>query len=423
MGFGNSGDRMSESQPMRPSPNSMMLKPKTPFSLPKSAMARLDGINPVPSSKIDKVMMTSNEPAVIIQKSASNSKKMNEKKNQGPTRDEVFGKIDQILSKLYGDESTNEAFTTWKEIDIPAKMVNNALIHLFKNVLKQTSPDSRALSCQFVDQLFTNELITGVQVRESLARLISSPLSGSDQGITSELAAWSVSTEKVKLAEVAEMTDGGATHPLFFSTLQVLAVKDEAGTFLKFKDSNIKMLDQLPLSLRTEEQLGLQLEEKNLSFLFPLLAIKADMWRQLEGGNTATFLAWVQNTVPPENRNDSGFVSTLVSAVVRYIGENSTLSSDDPNDTPEKDVTDKEKEMISNFKEILQTFLTNREVQFVALYETDIVDEHVFLKWKGEVNDSYPGKGKALFQVNQWLTWFEEAESEDEDEHVFLKWK
>jgi translation initiation factor 4G len=50
---------------------------------------------------------------------------------------------------------------------------------------------------------------------------------------------------------------------------------------------------------------------------------------------------------------------------------------------------------------------------FVTLYEADIVDEHVFLKWKEDVNDSYPGKGKALFQVNQWLTWLEEAESED----------
>merc|ERR1712106_84160 len=86
MGFGSSGDR--DPPPLRPSPNSMMLKPKTPYSLPKSAMAKLDGINPVPNAKIDKVMMTSNEPAVIIQKPASNSKKQNDKKNQGPTRDE-----------------------------------------------------------------------------------------------------------------------------------------------------------------------------------------------------------------------------------------------------------------------------------------------------------------------------------------------
>merc|ERR1719315_894864 len=90
MGFGSSGDR--DPPPLRPSPNSMMLKPKTPFSLPKSAMAKVDSINPIPSNKMsDKVMMGGNEPAVIIQKPANNSKKGNEKKNQGPTRDEVFG--------------------------------------------------------------------------------------------------------------------------------------------------------------------------------------------------------------------------------------------------------------------------------------------------------------------------------------------
>ena len=29
----------------------------------------------------------------------------------------------------------------------------------------------------------------------------------------------------------------------------------------------------------------------------------------------------------------------------------------------------------------------------------DIVDEHAFLQWKEDVNETYPGKGKALFQV------------------------
>ncbi len=37
---------------------------------------------------------------------------------------------------------------------------------------------------------------------------------------------------------------------------------------------------------------------------------------------------------------------------------------------------------------------------FVALYEADIIQETVFLKWKEDVNDAYPGKGKALFQAS-----------------------
>jgi len=440
MNFSSSGDR--DPPPLRPSPNSMMLKPKTPYSLPKSAMAKLDGINPVPSSKIDKVMMTSNEPVVIIQKPASNSKKQNERKNQGPTRAEVFGKIDQILAKLGENSSTNEAFTSWKEANIPAKMVNNALIHLFKQIIKNSSFDGRSVCLEFVDQLYNSDLITSVQVKESLAIMVTNLDNTTDSATTTtvaELAAWSVSTDKVKMAEVAEMTEGGASHPLFLAVLQVLALKDKDSTLAMFKESNIKLTDQLPTNMRTEEQLGEQLEQRQLSFLVPLLAIKADMWRQLEAKpNTASFLAWVTSTVPENNRKDPSFISALLASVVRYIGEETTLK--DGNGTPEKEVADKEKEMIAQFKDVLQTFLTNQELQlaavyalqvfcfsrgfpkgmllrwFVSLYEADIVDEHVFLKWKEDVNDSYPGKGKALFQVNQWLTWLEEAESEEEDE-------
>lgn len=435
--FGARGDR--DPLPLRPSPNSMMLKPKTPFSLPKSAMAKLDSVNPIPNNKLsDKVMMSANEPAVIIQKPTNNSKKANDKKNQGPTRDEVFGKIESILEKLNENQATNEAFTSWKDAGIPDKMVNNALIHLFKQVIKLASEEQRNLCYQVVDQLFSSELVTAVQVKESLARLVDK-LEETSTLTTAELAAWTVDTDKLKLAEVADMTEGGASHPIFLSVLQVLASKDEASTLAKFRGSGVKLTDQLPLALRTEEQLGLQLEERKLSFLVPLLAIKADMGRQLEDDNASpsTFLAWVLKNVPEDSQKDPSFINALLGAVVKRISEATSLAGDGSQD---KDVTDREKEMILSYKSVLQPFLPTQELQltavyslqvfcfsrqfpkglllrwFVALYEADIVDEHVFLKWKEDVNDSYPGKGKALFQVNNWLTWLEEAESEDEEE-------
>lgn len=37
---------------------------------------------------------------------------------------------------------------------------------------------------------------------------------------------------------------------------------------------------------------------------------------------------------------------------------------------------------------------------FMALYELSIIDEEALMKWKEDVNDAYPGKGQALFQVN-----------------------
>ena len=33
------------------------------------------------------------------------------------------------------------------------------------------------------------------------------------------------------------------------------------------------------------------------------------------------------------------------------------------------------------------------------LYDLDIVEEEAFLKWKDDVSNDHPGKGKALFQV------------------------
>ena len=37
---------------------------------------------------------------------------------------------------------------------------------------------------------------------------------------------------------------------------------------------------------------------------------------------------------------------------------------------------------------------------FNLLYDLEIVEEEAFLRWKEDVNDEYPGKGKALFQVS-----------------------
>jgi len=52
---------------------------------------------------------------------------------------------------------------------------------------------------------------------------------------------------------------------------------------------------------------------------------------------------------------------------------------------------------------------------FNALYDLSVIEEDAFLAWKEDLTDVYPGKGQALFQVNQWLMWLQEAESEEEE--------
>lgn len=40
---------------------------------------------------------------------------------------------------------------------------------------------------------------------------------------------------------------------------------------------------------------------------------------------------------------------------------------------------------------------------FVHFYDMEIIEEEAFLAWKEDITQEFPGKGKALFQVNLLL--------------------
>jgi len=53
---------------------------------------------------------------------------------------------------------------------------------------------------------------------------------------------------------------------------------------------------------------------------------------------------------------------------------------------------------------------------FMYLLKLVPVDATVFLEWKMDINDSYPGKGKALFEVNTFLNAVDEMLQDDDSE-------
>jgi hypothetical protein len=53
---------------------------------------------------------------------------------------------------------------------------------------------------------------------------------------------------------------------------------------------------------------------------------------------------------------------------------------------------------------------------FYNLYETDVVFEDAYGVWREDVTDQTPGKDKALFQVNEFLQWLDEAAEDDGEE-------
>ena len=139
-------------QGLSASANNMRLGPKTPSMLPKSAISSVaEGSSPLgenslllsghpslPSqpagSKV--VMMKQQEPAIILKQDKQPGKNKEKNRQKGPTREEVFARIEKILGELLQHESTNEAAEAWKEDSwLPSKMAQTAVTHLYKQLL------------------------------------------------------------------------------------------------------------------------------------------------------------------------------------------------------------------------------------------------------------------------------------------------
>ena len=92
--------------------------------------------------------------------------------------------------------------------EFPSKMVNNALIHMFKQVVKRGEAADRVLALQLVDQLCGEDCVSQIHCKEGLSRLVQNygSLENAETGMV-DLAVWSLTTDKTKMAELAEMTD------------------------------------------------------------------------------------------------------------------------------------------------------------------------------------------------------------------------
>ena len=137
----------------------------------------------------------------------------------------------------------------------------------------------------------------------------------------------------------------------------------------------------------------------------------------------------------------AGFISALFTVLLKYVIQEAlgvnvdtteAVSATTPTGNngdnalaaPDKATQEKEKELLERYRPVLQAFLHDHlQLQvtalyalqafchgltfpkglllrwFVLLYDLEIVEEEAFLKWKEDLSDDTPGKGKALFQV------------------------
>ncbi|XP_048338317.1 eukaryotic translation initiation factor 4 gamma 2-like [Sphaerodactylus townsendi] len=188
------------------------------------------------------------------------------------------------------------------------------------------------------------------------------------------------------------------------------------------------------------------LEGKGLSFLFPLLKLEKELLKQIKlDPSPQAIYKWIKDNISPKLHVDKGFVNILMTSFLQYISSEVNPPNDEPDSSsaPSKEQLEQEKQLLLSFKPVMQKFLHDHvDLQvsalyalqvhcynnsfpkgmllrfFVHFYDMEIIEEEAFLAWKEDITQEFPGKGKALFQVNQWLTWLETAEEEESEEEA-----
>lgn len=382
------------------------------------------------------------ETQVVVKQSTQDKNKANK---QGPSKEEVMKKAENFLSDYLNHQNADNAVNAYKDMKVPKKFLSDVIIMFMLKTLEKSESDreciSRLLAMLKKDAVLHNNVF--LEAMKTVFQQMSD-LEAEVPRVKSYVAGFAargIADNIVLLGEIAEPLENGAHYPLFLLCLQQLH-KTQGRTWLDttFNQSKINLLSMLPEMDRTKERLADILEDRGLGFLFPLLRIQADLWKQIQSDKSPhTLYRWIKDNVDVTQHSVPGFVNALVSCLIKFITQETTLAEGiDYATPPDKTLTDKEKELLMKFKPIFMAFLQEHpDLQlitlyalqvhcynnsfpkgmmlrwFVSFYELEIVEEEAFLKWKEDVNDEYPGKGKALFQVNQWLTWLEEAEEEE----------
>jgi translation initiation factor 4G len=199
------------------------------------------------------------------------------------------------------------------------------------------------------------------------------------------------------------------------------------------------MRDMLPESERQDALLLQVLEDRHLAYLCPYLKLRVQLLNKLSSLSSLDpndLFSFIEYQTTLYDKNTQSFIQTLVTCIYETAISLTLTSS-----KTDKNILNQEKLFLETHRQCLQTYLKTIEQQvwalyalqliayenhfpkelllrlFVYSYDLDIIEEDAYFKWKEDINDDIPGKGKALFQVSKWLQWLEHASEESDDDN------
>jgi len=381
-------------------------------------------------------------------------------------RDFHVNKFISVLSECPNDSApnVNRNIARVRELKIPKNYQHECLVTAMKQAILKSDSEREQLGkllAQLVPSVFeASSLLHAFRmIFEQLHALeIETP---KVKSLIAGLMSQAVLDGLLALEEFGKILSGGKHHPLFLLFLQKLGTN--AGQIWlsdKFIASKINLMEMLPEADRSNDRLASILKDRCLGFLDPMLTIEPDLWAQMKDRDPSpsAIYRWIKDNVDQTIQDTPTFAHVLITCILKYIhnhaAEKSQAVTSEQGDEVEglqsnkstpssssQNTSDIEKEVLTKYQQVLQAILKDKRMQlatlyalqsfyhgidfpkgsllrwFHMLYDMNIVDDDVFFTWKEEINDNFPGKGQALFQVNTWLNWLAEDDS-DEDEDV-----
>ncbi|KAF0043182.1 hypothetical protein F2P81_004519 [Scophthalmus maximus] len=372
-------------------------------------------------------------------------------KKAPPTKEELHKMTETLITDYLNNKNIDEAVNAVREMKAPKYFLSEMLNKIVVHSLDRSDEDKEQAST-LIHALSTEGLVTSENLMQAFLSVLDQcpkieeevPLVKS---YLAQFAAHAIVADLVSLADLAHQLENGAHFPLFLLCLQqMVKLKDRDWLADLFQLSKVNMQKMLPEIDQNKDRMLEILEDKGLSFLFPLMKLEKELLKQIQvDPSPQSIYKWIKDNISAKLHTDKGFVNILITSFLQYIAYEINPNDDEEQlSSPSKEQLDEEKQLMLSFKPVMQKFLHDHidlqvgalyalQVQcnakgfpkgmllryFVNFYDMEIIEEEAFLSWKEDVTQEYPGKGKALFQVNQWLTWLETAEEEESEDEEY----
>ncbi|XP_049636628.1 eukaryotic translation initiation factor 4 gamma 2 [Suncus etruscus] len=446
--FSKKGQLNADEISLRPAQSFLMSKNQVPKLQPQITMippsAQPPRTQTPPLGQTPQLGLKTNPP-LIQEKPAKTSKK------PPPSKEELLKLTETVVTEYLNSGNANEAVNGVREMRAPKHFLPEMLSKVILLSLDRSDEDKEKAS-SLISLLKQEGIATSDNFMQAFLNVLDQcPKLEVDiplvKSYLAQFAARAIISELVSISELAQPLESGTHFPLFLLCLQQLAkLQDREWLTELFQQSKVNMQKMLPEIDQNKDRMLEILEGKGLSFLFPLLKLEKELLKQIKlDPSPQTIYKWIKDNISPKLHVDKGFVNILMTSFLQYISSEVSPPSDetDSSSAPSKEQLEQEKQLLLSFKPVMQKFLHDHvDLQvsalyalqvhcynsnfpkgmllrfFVHFYDMEIIEEEAFLAWKEDITQEFPGKGKALFQVNQWLTWLETAEEEESEEEA-----